>query len=164
MEEVVLMLGSNLNDKERYIKEALQLLRQSLKCLRTSSKYTSKPCGFKSENDFINVAALFECEVSPDKLLTEIIKVENKLGRVRKSEVRYTDRTIDIDIILFGNKFINTHDLIIPHPRFHLRNFCLQPMNEIVPNKFVPGFNKTVNDIYSEAKRVESIDGNYDKV
>jgi len=164
MEEVVLILGSNLNNKVKAIEEALQMLNASFKVLKISSKYKSRAWGYESENDFINVAVSIECSISPYDLLNKIIKIENRLGRVRDNKVRYSDRKIDIDIILFGDQLIKTPDLIIPHPRFHLRTFCLKPMKEIIPNKVVPGFKKTVSEIYAESKDNESVDCIYDEV
>ena len=76
-----------------------------------------------------------------------MLDIEIKLGRKRDFIDGYKDRPIDIDIILFSNEIVNKYDLTIPHPRMHLRNFCLIPLNEIIPNYIVPSFNKTIKQL-----------------
>ena len=131
------------------------MLSLEFKCKKRSSTYVSKAWGYESEHDYFNVAISIVCELSPHELLSKIVDIENKLGRRRSSKVRYMDRTIDIDIILFGDIIINTSDLVIPHPRFHVRNFCLLPMKEIAPDKIVPGFNETVSELSESFNKSE---------
>jgi len=162
--EAILILGSNLNNKEKYINDAIQLLSLEFNCKKRSSIYKSKAWGYNSVNDFFNVAIIIDCEITPHALLSKIIEIENKLDRIRNSAVRYSDRTIDIDIILYGDLLIDTPDLVIPHPRFHLRDFCLFPMSEIVPDKLVPMFEKSVKELHEDFKNNQNIELICDKV
>ena len=100
MAEVILILGSNLDDKNKFIDQAIKLLNKRYKIIKTSLKYLSKAWGFESDNDFMNVAVSIECSEKPHDLLKQIMQIENELGRVRSIYKRYTDRTIDIDIMI----------------------------------------------------------------
>jgi len=151
--EAILILGSNLNNKEKHINDAIRLLSLEFKCKKRSSIYKSKAWGYESDNDFLNIALSIDCDIDPHALLSKVIDIENKLGRIRSSAVRYSDRTIDIDIILYGDSIVDTPELVIPHPRFHLRDFCLIPMNEIAPDKLVPIFGKSVKELNEEFKK-----------
>ena len=162
--EAILILGSNLNNKEKHINDAIRLLSLEFKCKKRSSIYKSKAWGYESDNDFLNIALSIDCDIDPHALLSKVIEIENKLGRIRTSTARYSDRTIDIDIILYGDSHIDTPDLVIPHPRFHLRDFCLTPMSEIVPDKLVPMFEKSVKELHEDFKNNQNIELICDKV
>ena len=162
--EAILILGSNLNNKEKHINDAIRLLSLEFNCKKRSSIYKSKAWGYESDNDFFNLAISIDCEIDPHALLSKVIEIEDKLGRKRSSAVRYSDRTIDIDIILYGDSLVDTPELVIPHPRFHLRDFCLIPMNEIAPEKLVPMFGKSVKELHDEFKKNQNIELIRDKV
>ena len=87
-----------------------------------------------SKNEFVNIGIQIKCNNSPEILLREVLAIEINLGRKRKGDDSYEDRPIDIDVILYGNMIINQKELIVPHPRMHKRNFCLVPLNEIIPD------------------------------
>ena len=147
--KAVLLLGSNCTEKKRFIELALNSIATLFEVKIKSSLYQSPAWGYQSKNKFINLAVVIECNNSPDFLLCEVLKIEEKLGRKRSDFGVYQDRCIDIDIILFGAQLIDKEDLVIPHPRMHKRRFCLLPLNEIIPNYLVPGLNKTVNQLLS---------------
>jgi 2-amino-4-hydroxy-6-hydroxymethyldihydropteridine diphosphokinase len=147
--EAVLLLGSNFNNKEQFINLALEEIAKKYTINKKSSFFYSPSWGYNSKNDFVNIGVQIKCKNSPELLLREVLGIEIKLGRTRSANDSYEDRPIDIDVILYGNMIINQKELIIPHPRMHQRNFCLIPLNEIIPNYIVPGFNKTINQLLS---------------
>ena len=141
---VYLSLGSNLGNREQTIDKAIQLLSEQVgPLIKRSSFFYSKPWGFDSPNDFCNICASFKTELSPLDLLYTTQSIERQLGRTKKSnfkqqsgltsnsEAVYSDRPIDIDILLYGDLQLSTPDLTIPHPRMHQRDFVMRPLREI---------------------------------
>ena len=131
---VYLGIGTNLGDKEENIQRALCLLEESVgELLRCSSMYYSKPWGFVSKNDFVNVVAAFVTELSPHELLERTQQVEKAMGRIKKSgDGVYHDRVIDVDILLYGDQHVEEPGLVIPHPLMGERDFVMVPLNEII--------------------------------
>jgi 2-amino-4-hydroxy-6-hydroxymethyldihydropteridine diphosphokinase len=129
---VYLGLGSNVGDRESQIDAALEALNApDLRLLRRSSLYETEPIGFKDQGWFLNMVAEFETDLFPKQLLQRMQKVELGMGRVRT--VRNGPRSIDIDILLYGNAVIQTTELEVPHPRYRERRFTLAPMAELNP-------------------------------
>lgn len=144
-------VGSNMGDRLAHISDAMELLgTKGVKVLRTSSIYETAPLGFKADTQFLN--AVFECEATftAAEVLEIIAGIEGKLGRTRSSDERYLSRTIDLDILLFGNHVITTEKLTVPHPRIAERRFVLEPLNELIPNALHPVINRTIDRIYSD--------------
>lgn len=135
---VYLSLGANLGNREETIDKALDLLAEQVgPLIKRSSFFYSKPWGFESLNDFCNLCASFETDLSPLDLLRATQAIERALGRKQKSiDAQYSDRTIDIDIIrVFNHKkeiFIDTPELTIPHPLWRERDFVKVPLAEIM--------------------------------
>ena len=144
-----LAFGSNLGDKKNNIEAALEKTEKRIgRITSISAFYDSVPDGFESNNNFINSA----CEVVTSMNVFEVFSItqdiEKELGRSDKSfNQKYRDRVIDIDIIMAGNRVIDTANLIIPHPRFHERNFVLEPLCEIAPDAIHPVIGKTVKEL-----------------
>jgi 2-amino-4-hydroxy-6-hydroxymethyldihydropteridine diphosphokinase len=125
-------LGSNIGDREANIRQALdQLQTDDLRLLRLSNRYETEPIGFHDQPWFLNQVAEFETELSPLQMLQRIQAVEKTLGR--KREIVNGPRTIDIDILLFGDVVMKTAELAIPHPRYRERRFVLEPLLELNP-------------------------------
>ncbi|MFW9596665.1 MAG: 2-amino-4-hydroxy-6-hydroxymethyldihydropteridine diphosphokinase [Paludibacter sp.] len=134
MSKVFLSLGSNIGNKEQNIVEAIAIIGSEVGVIRKVSEYYySKAVGFISENDFVNVAVLLITNLEPLKLLYEIERIEKEIGRKQKSINGYTDRIIDIDILLYDSITIDTEKLKIPHPRMLERDFVKIPLSEIAP-------------------------------
>jgi len=132
-------MGSNLGDRMETLQAALnQLQENGAELTRVSHTYETEPVGFESEHLFLN--AVVEAKWSGDafSLLNILMKTEVFLGRMRSSEQRYSERTIDLDILLFGEEVINTETLVIPHPRMAERRFVLEPLNELIPRYIHP--------------------------
>ena len=130
---VYLGLGSNLGDKEENIRKAIELigLRVGL-VARQSSLITTEPWGFESDNQFVNAAVLCMTELSPREVLRATQKIEREMGRSNKSVGgNYSDRIIDIDILLYDELRVDEPDLQIPHPLMLKREFVMIPFREI---------------------------------
>lgn len=130
---VYLGLGSNLGDKEENIRKAIELigLRVGL-VARQSSLITTEPWGFESDNQFVNAAVLCMTELSPREVLRVTQKIEREMGRSNKSVGgNYSDRIIDIDILLYDELRVDEPDLQIPHPLMLKREFVMIPLREI---------------------------------
>lgn len=151
LERVVIGLGSNVGNRERYLKNAIKLLviKWNFLFVACSSIYESEPWGFKNQNNYLNCVITGLYRSRPGVLLREIKEIEHKLGRKRKR--KYHPREIDLDILFFGNKVINKNNLIIPHPYLHLRNFVLEPLVEIMPDFIHPVFKKRIVTLLRES-------------
>ena len=128
-----LSLGSNIGAREQTLREAVRRMEQQMGTItRCSSFYYSAPWGFESENEFCNLCCALETALTPHEVLHRTQAIELQLGRTRKSaDGHYADRTIDIDIIFYGDRVIMRPELTIPHPRWHLRSFVTVPLREI---------------------------------
>lgn len=125
-------VGSNLGDREKNINSALGYLKgtEGIRLKRISSLYETEPVGGPPQGKFLNGAIAIETILSPRELLEKLKEIEGKLGR--KRTVPNGPRTIDLDILTYGEEKIKEKDLIIPHPRMEMRDFVLQPLREIV--------------------------------
>lgn len=145
--DIYIGLGSNQGNREQLIKEAMALLSVALgEPLSQSSMIETEPWGFSSPYPFLNMVARFVAAVSPMELLDTTEEIERRLGRLAKStpSAGYSDRPIDIDILLYGSQVINEERLVVPHPRMHERMFVLQPLVEIAPTLKHPITGETV--------------------
>lgn len=132
MKLVYLGLGSNMGDREASLRTALdQLDAPDFRLRRVSSFYETEPIGFREQGWFLNLAAEFETELLPEQLLNRMQKIEMGMGRTRT--VANGPRTIDIDILLYGEVVMKTEGLEIPHPRYRERRFTLAPLAELNP-------------------------------
>ena len=138
MKVVYLGFGSNIGNREANIQQALDRLQtDDVRLLRVSSLYETEPMGLREQAWFLNQVAEFETEFAPLQLLQRIQMVEKALGR--KREIVNGPRTIDIDIVLFGDVIMRTAELTIPHPRYRERRFVLEPLLELSPALKDPG-------------------------
>ena len=163
MAVVYLGLGSNLGDRVGFVQQATSLLGtdENIKIISTSSFYETEPCGFKTENWFVNAVIAVSTTLYPYQLLDLCHRIEAKLGRNRAEESGYNDRTIDIDILFYDDKIINDNEngisLTIPHKLVHERAFMLVPMLEIAPSFIHPILKKSISDIYDELDDTETV-------
>lgn len=139
MEQVYIAVGSNLGEPLLQAQQAIAALDAipNSRVVSTSSVYRTKPLGPQNQPDFLNLAVLLETTLEPEILLNYTQKIELELGRVRKEE-RWGPRTLDLDIMLFGNRIINTERLIVPHYGLKEREFMLYPLSEIAPSLVFP--------------------------
>ena len=146
---VYLSLGANLGDKQSNIERSIYLINERVGTVRAVSNYfESKPWGYDSPNNFLNVAVKVETVLMPEELLTVVQEIEQTIGRKHKTiNGQYHDRKIDIDILLYDDQIISSSDLTIPHPRLHHRPFVLLPLSEIAPDFYHPILKKTIAKI-----------------
>jgi len=132
-------LGSNIGDSVERIRSGLRRLAAlpQTRVARASSLYRNPPAGYREQPDFINAAAQLETQLSPRALLERLLDIERAEGRVRA--MPNGPRTLDLDIVLYGDRVIDEPGLTIPHPRMCERAFVLVPMVEIAPDAIVPG-------------------------
>ena len=140
---VAIALGSNLGDSLSNLENACKTLAQTpgITLTSCSSWYLTVPVG-PTQPDYVNACACLEVELPPKALLVRLLEIEQQFGRVRRE--RWGPRTLDLDLLLFGNSIVETADLIIPHPRFRERAFVLVPLNEIAPDWIDPVSSKTI--------------------
>ncbi|OTA17057.1 2-amino-4-hydroxy-6- hydroxymethyldihydropteridine diphosphokinase [Xenorhabdus vietnamensis] len=139
MTRVYIAIGSNLADPLQQVDSALAALKKlpDTTFVVRSSFYRTKPMGPQDQPDYLNLAVALETQLSAEILLDYTQSIELEQGRVRKGE-RWGPRTIDLDIMLFGNQIITTERLTIPHYGLKQREFMLYPLAEIAPNLVFP--------------------------
>ena len=139
MIKVYIGLGSNLDDPQSQLKKAIIAMEMvpSTSVVKTSSFYRSKPVGPQDQPDYINAVVELDTELSASVLLDYLQGIENEQGRERK--IKWGARTLDLDILLFGDEIINDVRLQIPHVEMQNRGFVLLPLNEIFPDCIIPG-------------------------
>lgn len=147
---VFLLLGSNVGDRTGYLRFAREELQKNEVEIQTQSRiYETEAWGFNCKDLFLNQVILVESRLNPHALLQLIQKIESDAGRIR-TDKQYTSRTLDIDILFYGDRIVNTDDLTIPHPRLHLRRFSLVPLAEIAPEMKHPVFGKSIKTLLAE--------------
>ncbi|WP_071147583.1 2-amino-4-hydroxy-6-hydroxymethyldihydropteridine diphosphokinase [Bacteroides ihuae] len=149
MAKVYLGLGTNLGDKEQNLRNAIEEIEERIgKIISLSAFYVTTPWGFDSENSFLNAAICVETSFSPISVLLETKKIELQMGRTHKSVGGiYSDRLIDIDLLLYDDLLLNTDELVLPHPLMTQRLFVMEPLAEIAPNLLHPFLHKTMKTL-----------------
>jgi 2-amino-4-hydroxy-6-hydroxymethyldihydropteridine diphosphokinase len=143
-------LGSNLGDREATIRRALELLDSDpeIELVAVSSPRETDPVGYLEQPRFLNLACSLETDLSPRELLDRLLAVERALGR-RRDGPRFGPRTIDLDLLLYGDVSLHEPGLTVPHPRLAERRFALEPLAELDPDLALPD-GRPVADLLSE--------------
>jgi 2-amino-4-hydroxy-6-hydroxymethyldihydropteridine diphosphokinase len=136
-------VGANLGDREATIREAVRLLGDDV--VAVSELRETEPWGYADQPPFLNGAVALETELPPRALLERLLAAERALGRTRGG-TRYGPRTIDLDLLLYGDLVLDEPGLVLPHPRLHERAFALEPLLELDPELAIPGRGK-VSDL-----------------
>ena len=146
MEICYLLLGSNTGDRLAYLRQAAEAVsRFAGPVVQYSSVYETEPWGFDANTAFLNQVIEIRTDIQASDLMDKILVAETMLGRLRFPEVTgYVSRTIDIDILFYGQHIIEQPRLIVPHPRLHQRRFALVPLAEIAPGLFHPVLKNTI--------------------
>tara|TARA_B100001250_G_C19765940_1_gene774744 strand:+ start:476 stop:982 length:507 start_codon:yes stop_codon:yes gene_type:complete len=156
--ELYIGIGSNLDNPIMQVNNAIKSLKKldSYNSMKISKLYESSPMGPSDQDDYINAVVMFKSGGSPEDILLLLKDIESSMGRERKL-VRWSERIIDLDIILFGDLVYQSDNLLIPHPNAHERAFVLLPLIDINPDIYLPkkGYAKDLikNCLYKNIKR-----------
>lgn len=161
---IYLSLGSNLGNKLLNLQHAVFKISENIGNVQAVSRtYESAAWGFESD-DFLNICISVITEITPNELLQKVNSIEEELGRLRNADGVYKARTLDIDILYYGNEVIETESLTIPHPSLHLRQFVLRPLGDIAPQFYHPIFNKDTRNMVQMCKDKGGIKRTFSKV
>jgi len=132
-------IGSNLGDREGNLRQAVELLsaEDGIDVVAVSEIRETDPVGPVEQGPFLNGAVRIETDLAPRELLERLLAVEERLGRVRRE--RWGPRTIDLDLLLYGDDVVDEPGLTVPHPRLHERRFALEPLSDLAPSLEIPG-------------------------
>jgi 2-amino-4-hydroxy-6-hydroxymethyldihydropteridine diphosphokinase len=149
MIDVFLLLGSNLGNRQLFLKQAVDHIEEEIApVVKASSVYETQSWGKTEEPDYLNQVVLIKTDLPARTVLDKILAIELELGRVR--EEKWGSRTIDIDILFYGEEIINEHGLHVPHPQLHNRRFTLEPLVEISAGLVHPVLGKTILELKNE--------------
>ena len=138
--KTVIALGSNLGDSKSIFSEAIIQIGKSVEVQSISKFYETIPVGGPEQPNYLNAVLIGDTQIPPLELLTQLQSIENGAGRVR--EERWGPRTLDLDLIIYGDLLMKEELLTLPHPRAHERSFVLEPWVEIDPQAVLPGYGK----------------------
>lgn len=146
MHLVFFILGGNLGDKPKIFSKTISLIIKRVgNMIAISSPYETEPWGFEADI-FRNQALIVETKLSPNEVLSAVLKIEKEMGRLRKSD-GFESRSMDIDLLFYDDICLETTELTLPHPRISQRRFVLKPLAEIAPEKKHPVTGLTVNEM-----------------
>ena len=150
-----LSLGSNIENRQRNLDRALDLLSQRMPVRQVSSIYDTEPVGNTNQPRFLNLVCQVSTRLKPVELLTLVKGIEMKMGRAPATS--NAPRPIDIDILFYGDQTIETPELVIPHPRLTERAFVLIPLDEIAPDLVHPVNGKTARELLQEITETQGV-------
>ncbi len=152
MHKVFLGIGGNIGNKHDNFNKVYHIIKNELgKIIKSSPVYETPPWGFNAKENFWNQVLIIETNLSPEELLQKVTEIESRFGRVRDIG-KYNSREMDIDILYYDDMFMETDNLIIPHPKIHQRKFVLVPLNEIAPDFKHPLFRLTSMQMLENCK------------
>jgi 2-amino-4-hydroxy-6-hydroxymethyldihydropteridine diphosphokinase len=153
--DIFLALGSNIGDRKLNLRQAVVLLSRKVDIEAVSAIYESVPVGYTEQPLFLNMVLKGTTVLKPKELLKYAKEIEARLGR--EPSFPNAPRPIDIDILFYDNKVVNTSELVIPHPRMTVRSFVLVPLNEIGPEFVHPGNNRAVRHLVKDLGVIEGL-------
>jgi len=162
MAKVYLSLGSNVENRFKYINSAIIEINKQVGIITKSSDIWESKSWNYSDNDYLNIVIEIETIINPQELLKQCQEIEINLGRTSKTIIidrkpNYSSRTIDIDILFYDNLIIKLENLTIPHPQMNFRNFVLKPLLQIAPNFIHPILKENTATLYKKCEDKDSI-------
>ncbi|WP_212003146.1 2-amino-4-hydroxy-6-hydroxymethyldihydropteridine diphosphokinase [Chitinophaga sp. HK235] len=149
MNTAILLIGGNLGDRIANLQKAIQYIAaEAGEVIKTSALYQTAPWGSVDQPDYLNQGLEIHTTLDALTLLHTLLGIERRIGRIRQE--KWGARVIDIDLIFFNSEIVSLPELKLPHPRMHLRQFVLVPLNEIVPDYLHPVLHKTVRQLQQE--------------
>jgi 2-amino-4-hydroxy-6-hydroxymethyldihydropteridine diphosphokinase len=149
MQGVLFLLGSNLGGRKSFLEQAVKQIEADIApVIKTSAVYETQSWGKTDAPDYLNQVILLQTDLPARLILEKILQIERNLGR--KREEKWGSRTIDIDILFYGQEIIDEPGLHIPHPELHKRRFTLEPLDEIAPDLVHPVLNKKISELKTE--------------
>lgn len=156
MNTVYIQLGSNIGERESFITKSMHKVEDDIgKIITSSSIFETTAWGNENQNNFLNSVIEIKTPFDAFTILQKSQEIENNLCRERSD--KWGERTIDIDILFYNNKIINTKELTVPHPLIQKRKFVLVPLSEIAPNYMHPILKKNISTLLSECKDTQKV-------
>ncbi|MCM8759290.1 MAG: 2-amino-4-hydroxy-6-hydroxymethyldihydropteridine diphosphokinase [Candidatus Omnitrophica bacterium] len=155
MVEIFIGIGSNKGNRKNNISKAIELLTEKVELIKISKIYKTQPQEGVRGGWFLNGVIMGKTSLTPEMLLKFLQSIEQDLGRPANHK-KNSERTIDLDILFYGNKIIEKHNLTIPHPRLDRREFVLKGLMEICPDFVHPNLKKSIKQIWQEFKDANS--------
>ncbi|MEO8733711.1 MAG: 2-amino-4-hydroxy-6-hydroxymethyldihydropteridine diphosphokinase [Flavobacteriales bacterium] len=151
MSEVIVLLGGNMGDPANTLAIATALIARHIGPIVAQSRdHWTEPWGFEDDRLFLNKAIIIATTQVPEAVMEELMAIERELGRERSPDVRYSARSIDLDILFIGSEVIDRPGLTVPHPRVHQRTFALGPSADIAPALIHPLLGRSVLDLLND--------------
>ena len=152
MTQAAVAIGSNLGARQAYLESAIACLDATpgVEVTRVSSFHETAPVGGPPQGAFLNGALLLETRLEPERLLDRLHEIEREHGRVRPDPERNGPRTLDLDLLLFGDRQVSSTMLELPHPRMHGRLFVLGPLVQIAPDLIHPVYDRTIESLHRD--------------
>ena len=150
MRSVFILAGSNLGDRKTNLEFALESLARGGTVINSSSCFETEPVGYSDQPWFLNQVIELETPLTPSELLKLCLEIETQCGRIRTFP--NAPRTLDLDILLFGDAVIKQPGLIIPHPRMQERRFALEPLAQIAPDTIHPVLKKSIRSLLADCR------------
>jgi 2-amino-4-hydroxy-6-hydroxymethyldihydropteridine diphosphokinase len=156
--DAFIALGGNVGDRHATLRRAIDAIAATpgLTLLACSRVREYPAWGPIAQSAYLNAVAHVRAAIPPRALLESLLVIERALGRNRASEQRWGPRTLDLDLLLYGDRIIREPDLTVPHPWLHKRRFVLEPLAELCPDRTVPGLDRSVRDLLEALDRSEN--------
>ncbi|AMS28154.1 2-amino-4-hydroxy-6-hydroxymethyldihydropteridine pyrophosphokinase [Bacteroidetes bacterium UKL13-3] len=156
MENLFLLTGSNIGNSAQHLQQAKQFINERIGItVKSSSVYKTEPWGKKDQQDFLNQVLLVQTKLLAEDALIQLLQIEKEMGRNRLQ--KWEPRIIDIDILFYGDRIINTEKLIVPHPLLHERRFTLLPLAEIAAGYMHPVLHKTIEELLQSCNDTSAV-------